>query len=162
MDSPIIRDVARWTDSFFKSIGVKPLHPTPPPPPPPVVSTKSIISGLNLSPVAKNFVRCAGLSGTLAICLGVYGAHVLKDNNQEELRRLFQMAQTYHLLHSVALLALPLVSRPILTGSLFLSGLAFFCGPMYFHAIRNDPRFRLVTPYGGLLLIAGWLSIIIF
>ncbi|CAF4733246.1 unnamed protein product, partial [Rotaria socialis] len=86
MDSPIIRDVARWTDSFFKSIGVKPLHPTPPPPPP-VVSTKSITSGLNLSPVAKNFVRCAGLSGTLAICLGVYGAHVLKDNNQEELRR---------------------------------------------------------------------------
>lgn len=71
------------------------------------------------------------------------------------------MAQTYHILHSVALLALPLVPRPSLTGSLFLSGLVLFCGPLYAHAIRNDPRYRLVTPYGGLLLVAGWLSIII-
>jgi uncharacterized membrane protein YgdD (TMEM256/DUF423 family) len=71
------------------------------------------------------------------------------------------MAQTYHLLHSVALLGLPLVSRPIITGSLFLGGLTLFCGPMYYHAIRNDPQFRRVTPYGGLLLIAGWLSIFV-
>jgi uncharacterized membrane protein YgdD (TMEM256/DUF423 family) len=69
------------------------------------------------------------------------------------------MAQTYHLLHSVALLGLPLVSRPVVTGSLFLGGLTLFCGPMYFHAIRNDPQFRRITPYGGLLLLAGWLSI---
>jgi uncharacterized membrane protein YgdD (TMEM256/DUF423 family) len=61
----------------------------------------------------------------------------------------------------VALLGLPLVSRPIVTGSLFLGGLTLFCGPMYYHAIRNDPRFRRVTPYGGLLLLAGWLSILV-
>ena len=61
----------------------------------------------------------------------------------------------------MALLALPLASRPVVTGSLFLGGLTLFCGPMYFHAIRNDPRFRRVTPYGGLLLLAGWLSILV-
>ncbi len=61
----------------------------------------------------------------------------------------------------MALLGLPLVSRPIVTGSLFLGGLTLFCGPMYYHAIRNDPRFRRVTPYGGLLLLAGWLSILV-
>jgi len=46
-----------------------------------------LISGSNLSPITKNFVRCAGLSGALAICLGVYGAHVMKDNTPDELRR---------------------------------------------------------------------------
>jgi uncharacterized membrane protein YgdD (TMEM256/DUF423 family) len=61
----------------------------------------------------------------------------------------------------VALLGLPLVSRPVVTGSLFLGGLTLFCGPMYYHAINNDPRFRRVTPYGGLLLLAGWLSILV-
>jgi len=69
------------------------------------------------------------------------------------------LAQTYHLLHSVALLAVPFASRPMITGLLFIGGLSFFCGPMYYHAIQNDPQFRRVTPYGGLLLLAGWLSI---
>ena len=71
------------------------------------------------------------------------------------------MAQNYHLLHSVALLGLPLVSRPTITGTLIIGGITLFCGPMYYHAIKNDARFRRVTPYGGLLLLAGWISILI-
>jgi uncharacterized membrane protein YgdD (TMEM256/DUF423 family) len=59
----------------------------------------------------------------------------------------------------VALLAVPLFPRPVLTGLLFLGGLSLFCGPIYYHAMRNDPQFRRVTPYGGMLLLAGWLSI---
>jgi hypothetical protein len=46
-----------------------------------------LLPGSILSPPMKNLVRCAGLSGTLAICLGVYGAHVMKDNTSDELRR---------------------------------------------------------------------------
>ncbi|CAF0773029.1 unnamed protein product [Adineta steineri] len=161
MDLGIIRDLGRWTDYVFKTIGLKPIAPPPPPPPPLSPPTNSLMSGSILSSGARNFVRCAGLSGTLAICLGVYGAHAMKDNTSEELRRLFQMAQTYHLLHSVALLGLPLVSRPLITGSLFIGGITLFCGPMYFHSIRNDARYRRVTPYGGLLLLAGWISIVL-
>lgn len=40
-----------------------------------------------LSPTMRNFIRCAGLSGTLAICLGVYGAHIMKETTSDELRR---------------------------------------------------------------------------
>lgn len=73
--------------------------------------------------------------------------------------QVFHLAQNYHLLHSVAILGTPLVSRPVITGALFLAGMTLFCGPMYFYAIRDDTRFRRVPPYGGVLLIAGWLSI---
>ena len=59
----------------------------------------------------------------------------------------------------MALLALPLVPRPMITGFLFLGGMSLFCGPIYYHAMRNDPQFRRVTPYGGMMLLAGWLSI---
>lgn len=65
---------------------LKPLPPTPPPPPP-TIATKPVIQGLNLSPTMRNFVRCAGLSGALAICFGVYGAHVMKENTSDELKR---------------------------------------------------------------------------
>ena len=66
---------------------LKPLPLTPPPPPPPPPPSNALISGALLSPTTKNFVRCAGLSGTLAICLGVYGAHAMKENTPEELKR---------------------------------------------------------------------------
>jgi uncharacterized membrane protein YgdD (TMEM256/DUF423 family) len=50
----------------------------------------------------------------------------------------------------------------MITGLLFIGGTSLFCGPIYYHAIRNDPQFRHVTPYGGFLLLAGWLSIAVF
>lgn len=53
-----------------------------------LLSTKqAMASGLVLSSAMKNFIRCAGISGTLAICLGVYGAHSMKDNTSDERRR---------------------------------------------------------------------------
>lgn len=63
------------------------------------------------------------------------------------------------MLHSAALLAVPFASRPMITGALFLGGISLFCGPLYYHAIRDDAQFRRVTPYGGMLLLAGWISI---
>ncbi len=73
---------------LFFLFRVKALPPSPPPPPPPPpVPAQSLFSGPILSPTTRNFVRCAGLSGTLAICLGVYGAHVMKDNTPDELKR---------------------------------------------------------------------------
>ena len=75
--------------------------------------------------------------------------------------QLFQVAQNYHFFHTVAILATPLVSRPIVTASLFLGGVTFFCGPIYYFAITEDTRLRRIAPYGGFLLIAGWISIAI-
>lgn len=66
---------------------IKPHPSIPPPPPPPPLPTNNLVSGVLLSPSMRNFVRTAGLSGTLAICLGVYGAHAMKDNTPEELKR---------------------------------------------------------------------------
>ncbi|CAM4797139.1 unnamed protein product [Rotaria magnacalcarata] len=142
-----IRDLARWIKRFFKVFGIT--HR----------SSSAMNRGLALSSTMKNCIRLAGLSGALAICLGAYGSHAMKENTSDELRRLFQLAQTYHLLHSAALLAVPFVSRPHITTPLFLGGLTLFCGPIYYHAIRSDTQFRRITPYGGMLLIAGWLSI---
>lgn len=70
---------------WFLYFRVKPLPPTPPPPP--SLPSNALISNSILSPTMKNFVRTAGLSGTLAICLGVYGAHAMKENTPEELKR---------------------------------------------------------------------------
>ena len=109
-------------------------------------------------------VRLAGLSGAAAVALGAYGAHVLnvsKEGVTEEQRKAFEVANRYHLIHSVALLGVPLVRKPSLTGFLMAGGIAVFCGTTYYHAFTGDKQYRQFTPYGGILLIAAWLSMIL-
>jgi len=54
---------------------------------------------------------------------------------------------------------LPLASKPRLSGSLMLGGMALFCGTCYYHALTGEKSFRKFTPYGGVLLILAWLSL---
>ena len=65
----------------------------------------------------------------------------------------------YHLIHSVALLGVGLARRPRVSGLLMVAGMVGFCGTTYYHAFTGDRQFRKLTPYGGMLLIAAWLSL---
>ena len=71
------------------------------------------------------------------------------------------IACRYHLIHSVALLGIGLSRRPRLSGFLMVAGLIGFCGSTYYHAFTGDKQFRRLTPYGGMFLIAAWLSLAI-
>ncbi|XP_059474065.1 transmembrane protein 256 homolog [Neocloeon triangulifer] len=118
----------------------------------------------SLSRMAKScgpFVRIGGLSGAASVGLGAYGAHslLLKEDVSDERKRAFSTANQYHFLHSLALLAVPLCRRPVLSGSLMLSGLVLFCGPCYHFALTGETTIKPVTPYGGILLIVAWLSL---
>ncbi|XP_023346477.1 transmembrane protein 256 homolog [Eurytemora carolleeae] len=124
--------------------------------------SKEVISTTVAEMPVSSFVRIAGLSGALAVSLGAYGAHVLSvDPDNAKLRATFDTANKYHLVHSVALLAVPLARVPRLSGSLFLSGMVVFCGTTYYHALTQDTTVRQYTPYGGVLLILAWLSLIL-
>jgi len=107
------------------------------------------------------FVRLAGLSGALAVAMGAYGAHVMKPGHADPyLITVFESGNRYHLLHSITLLAVPLTKRPQVVGSLISAGMLLFCGSCYFHALTGNASVRQVTPLGGMLLIAGWISMI--
>jgi len=59
------------------------------------------------------FVRLAGLSGASAVALGAYGAHTFTAERQE-MKRVYDTANFYHFVHSLALFAVPLARRPAL------------------------------------------------
>uniref|UniRef100_A0A0A9Z1P3 UPF0451 protein C17orf61 n=2 Tax=Lygus hesperus TaxID=30085 RepID=A0A0A9Z1P3_LYGHE len=109
------------------------------------------------------FVRAAGVSGALAVILGAYGAHtILPDKEKDEVaKRTFQTANTYHSMHSLALLGVPLCRYPAISGSLFTLGLFMFCGTCYYSSITGDNRLRKLTPIGGTCFILGWLAMIL-
>ncbi|RNA14027.1 transmembrane protein -like [Brachionus plicatilis] len=116
----------------------------------------------SLAKSSRIFLRLAALSGAAAVVASAYGSHVFNKRQEttKDMRELYFTAQYYHLVHSVALLGVPFVSRPKITGVLLSSGIVLFCGTMYYHALTKDNRLRFLTPYGGFCLIAGWLSIL--
>ncbi|KAK4296729.1 hypothetical protein Pmani_030807 [Petrolisthes manimaculis] len=116
---------------------------------------------LNIPSYARWFVRMAGISGATAVALGAYGAHVFyRREYPEELKQVYETANRYHFIHTLALLGVPLCKRPKLAGALLITGTAVFCGTCYYYALTGSKNVRQYTPYGGMLLIVGWLSMI--
>ncbi|XP_067880023.1 transmembrane protein 256 [Heterodontus francisci] len=106
---------------------------------------------------ASAFGRVAGLSGALAVGLGAYGAHGFRRSDRDEyLKELFETANKYHFLHSLALLGVPHCRKPLLAGTLLTSGMVMFCGSLYYQAVTGNPTFTKAAPYGGTILIVGW------
>ena len=111
------------------------------------------------------WVAVAALLGASGVILGAFGAHALQARLGAEQLESWNTAVRYHLLHSVVLLALALFGaasgRSIqLPGWLFSLGIALFSGSIYLLLLTGQRWLGPVTPAGGLLLIAGWLSLV--
>lgn len=110
-----------------------------------------------------------GLNGFLAVALGAFGAHSLKER-LEALNTLtvWQTASHYHLIHAVALLVVALLSTNLAQtrwvskiGWLFVGGILIFSGSLYALALTGAKILGAITPLGGLCFLAGWILILV-
>ncbi|MBT6463472.1 MAG: DUF423 domain-containing protein [Opitutae bacterium] len=111
----------------------------------------------------------AGIVGFLAVALGASGKHALKEKVGTELYRNFETGLKYHQVHGVALLAVALGSLVVpgevrskrlrVSGWLLLSGIVVFSGSLYLLSFTGATRLGGITPFGGILLMLGWLSL---
>jgi uncharacterized membrane protein YgdD (TMEM256/DUF423 family) len=92
------------------------------------------------------------LLGFLGVALGAFGAHALKGRVDPELWR---TAVLYQLVHAAAMLAAPSATR------FWAPGVLVFSGTLYALALGAPRWLGAVTPVGGLLLLAGWASLLI-
>ncbi|MBO9708926.1 MAG: DUF423 domain-containing protein [Caulobacter sp.] len=109
---------------------------------------------------ARLVVRLAAISGFLAVALGAFAAHGAKDARAAEL---LHTGSLYQIVHAVAVfgwLALDRASgrkigqtAPIL----FLVGTVLFSGSLYALAFGAPRVLGMVTPFGGLCFLTGWL-----
>ncbi|KAK2580200.1 hypothetical protein KPH14_012462 [Odynerus spinipes] len=107
------------------------------------------------------YIRLAGFSGAAAVALGAYGAHKLNAKEVPEEVKIFETANRYHFIHTLALLSLPLCRKPSMAAIFFVFGITMFCGSCYYCAFTSDKRFSKITPIGGTCFILGWLSLLI-
>ena len=115
-------------------------------------------------------VAFSGLSGFSAVALGALGAHALHATlTERQTLGSWQTAATYHLVHSVAALALLVWAqqeaatrsrRLRLISASWLVGCLLFSGSIYGLAL-GGPRFLgPITPLGGLAFLAGWTGVV--
>jgi len=105
----------------------------------------------------------AALLGATGVLFGAAGAHLLHPYMAPEYLPTFETGVRYHLIHAVALLALVLAGGryPIaLPAVLFTIGVVLFSGSLYALALGGPTRLGIVTPFGGVALLLGWLALL--
>jgi len=101
--------------------------------------------------------------GALAIGLGAFGAHSLKqllvDNGTTAI---WEKAVFYHAIHAVMMFILA-GSRPfrLVPWLSFLTGIFFFSGSLYLLALTNAHWLGAITPIGGTAFLVGWICLMI-
>lgn len=107
----------------------------------------------------------AALAGAVAVMLGAFGAHVLRGQLSVQMFEVFQTGVTYQFYHVLALFGVGLLrqwqDRALLqlSGWLFLLGMLLFSGSLYALALTGVRTLGIITPIGGVALIAGWLTL---
>ena len=118
---------------------------------------------------ARLLLQLAALLGGLGVAIGAFGAHALRDMLVKAGRLdTFETAVRYQFYHVLALLAIGVLwaARPELqslgtTGWLWLGGILIFSGSLYALCFTGITKLGAVAPLGGLLLLAGWLSLLL-
>ena len=110
---------------------------------------------------AHHLQRIAAISGFLAVALGAFGAHGLRDIlTANGSAQTWTTAATYHLVHSVVLLFVSRI-KPVqkMAAWCFVAGIVLFSGTLYVLAVSNLKWLGAVAPLGGFCLLAGWLAL---
>ncbi|MBO9151398.1 DUF423 domain-containing protein [Chitinophaga sp. GCM10012297] len=121
----------------------------------------------------KTFLVWAALLGALAVILGAFGAHKLKELVPPETVSTFQTGVTYQFYHVFALLAVGILyahvpgPQLIWAGRLFLIGMLLFSGSLYVLTLLKATDtvglrgIGAITPIGGLAFIGGWVMLLL-
>jgi uncharacterized membrane protein YgdD (TMEM256/DUF423 family) len=107
--------------------------------------------------------RIAAALGLLAVVLGAFGAHGLKDIlGQNGTTAIWEKAVFYHFIHAVMLFILAeRQTFPKVAWVGFLAGIAIFSGSLYLLAVTNLKWLGAITPLGGVSFIVGWACLIL-
>jgi len=102
------------------------------------------------------------LAGFTAVALGAFGAHALKTHMAAELLAAFETGVRYQMYHALALFAAAWGASRwrsrwfAVAGGLFVAGMVLFSGSLYLLSLSGIRWVGLITPMGGMALLAGW------
>jgi len=104
----------------------------------------------------------AAINGGLAVAAGAFGAHGLQARIDAQALQVFETGARYHMYHALALAIAAFAMRDAAAGAataaagFFLAGILLFSGSLYLLALTGVKALGIVTPFGGLCFLIGW------
>ena len=119
---------------------------------------------MSLSSIKSPFLFISALLAGLAVIMGAFGAHALRDLLSADMRAVYQTAVHYHMWHALGLGLVALVQQQLpqskkldWAGWLMLAGILLFSGSLYLLAISGLKWLGMITPLGGIAFIVAWI-----
>jgi len=112
---------------------------------------------------ARKTLAIAGILLALATAFGAFGAHALKAHLTQDKLQVYETAVRYHFINALGLLAIGVLLRSLdgellrWSALLLLIGVILFSGSLYLLTFGAPRVMGVITPVGGLALIAGWI-----
>lgn len=113
----------------------------------------------------KRWFFLAALMGGLAVVLGAFAAHGLARALDPRMLATFETGARYQMYHALAMGLAALAGRGAaaklanIAAAMFLTGILLFSGSLYLLALSGVTALGMITPLGGLCLIAGWVAL---
>jgi uncharacterized membrane protein YgdD (TMEM256/DUF423 family) len=98
----------------------------------------------------------------LGVVFGAFAAHALRATLSPTMLETFETGVRYQMYHGLGLLAVAWAirvwpERRLATAAwMLLAGTVVFSGSLYVLVLTGARWFGAVTPFGGVMLIAGW------
>ncbi|MDQ6418304.1 DUF423 domain-containing protein [Paenibacillus sp. LHD-117] len=103
------------------------------------------------------------INAALAIALGAFGAHGLEGQISEHYLDVFETGVKYHMYGALGLMLIALMDKVAGGGKyaqigsrLILAGMVIFSGSLYVLAVTSYSKLGMITPIGGVAMLAGW------
>ena len=120
----------------------------------------------------RNWIILIAVLGAITVILGAIGAHTLRNALSEVQLNSFATGVRYQYYHIFAMIVTVLLSKQFsvnvkvplwlfAVGTLFFSGSIFLLSTIPVHGMEGIKALGPVTPVGGLILVAAWLSLAI-
>ena len=116
------------------------------------------------------FIIAGAVNAAIAVALGAFGAHALKERLTERYLAIWETAVQYQMFHSLGLIAIGILMSSSLFGAstqlswagyLLLAGIIIFSGSLYILSLSGVGILGAITPIGGVAFIIGWILLIV-
>lgn len=114
----------------------------------------------------RKFMFIGALMAMLSVAVGAFGAHMLEPIVGESSMKVYETGVQYHMAHALGILLIAVVagfwgdSRKLAwAGWLLFVGIILFSGSLYLLAVTGVKPLGIITPFGGVAFIAGWICL---
>jgi len=109
----------------------------------------------------KQLIISGSISAFIAVALGAFAAHGLKQHFGEYELAIWQTAVDYQMAHSLGLILMGLLAKSLSInlnkpGFIMLAGIVLFSGSLYVLSLSGITTLGMVTPIGGMCFLLAW------